>query len=226
MEIPSVKELFKQGVHFGHKASKRHPKASSFIYTKYNDIHIIDLEKTVAKLKEAITFIQSIIKKNGQIVFIGSKRQAKDIVKTSALGCDMPYIVGRWIGGTFTNFINIRKLVNKLEKLEKEKEDGSWEVYTKKERVGFNKELNKLQDTVGGIKKMKKLPQAIFVIDISKERTAIREAHKMNIPIIALADTNVNPELVDYHIPANDDAIKSIKLITNLIAEAINDVQE
>ena len=226
MKIPDIKELFKEGVHYGHKTSKRHPKASSFIYTKYNDVHIIDLEKTRKKLKEALDFIQSIVKKKGLIVFIGSKKQAKDIVRISALGCAMPYIIGRWIGGTFTNFANIHKLVNKLEKLEKEKEDGSWEVYTKKERVTFQKELNKLEDTVGGIKKMKKLPEAIFVVDIKKERTAIREARKMKIPIIALADTNVNPELVDYYIPANDDALKSIKLITNLIAEAINDVQE
>ncbi len=226
MKIPDIKELFKEGVHYGHKTSKRHPKASSFIYTKYNDVHIIDLEKTREKLKEALGFIEGIVKKKGLIVFIGSKKQAKDIVKTAALGCDMPYIIGRWIGGTFTNFVNIHKLVNKLEKLEKDKEDGSWEVYTKKERVAFTKELNKLEDTVGGIKQMKKLPAAIFVIDIKKERTAIREAQKMNIPIIALADTNVNPELVDYHIPANDDALRSIKLITTLIAEAINSVRE
>ncbi len=225
MEIPNIKELFKKGVHFGHKASKRHPKASSFIYTKYNDVHIIDLQKTEEKLKEVITFIQDIVKKKGQIVFIGSKKQAKELTKTAALSCDMPYIVGRWLGGTFTNFFNISKLVTKLEKLERGEEDGSWEMYTKKEVVKFKKELDKLTSTVGGIKNMKKLPQAIFVVDIKKERTAIREAKKMNIPVIAMADTNVNPELVDYYIPANDDAVKSIELITSLIAEAINEVK-
>lgn len=225
MKIPNIKELFKKGVHFGHRSSKRHPKASSFIYTKYNDVHIIDLQKTEEKLKEVITFVQDIIKKKGQIVFIGSKKQAKELTKTAALSCDMPYIIGRWLGGTFTNFFNISKLVTKLEKLEKGEEDGSWEMYTKKEAVTFKKELTKLTDTVGGIKNMKKLPQAIFVVDIKKERTAIREAKKMNIPVIAMADTNVNPELVDYYIPANDDAIKSIELITSLIAEAINEVK-
>ncbi len=226
MKIPSIKELFKEGVHFGHISSKRHPKASSFIYRKYNNLHIIDLEKTVEKLKESISFIQSIVKNNGQIVFIGSKKQSKDIVKAAAIGCGMPYITGRWIGGTFTNFVNIHKLVNKLEKLKKDEEDGSWEVYTKKEKVTFKKESDKLQDMVGGIKDMKKLPQAIFVADIKKERTAIREARKMSIPIVAIADTNVNPELADYYIPANDDAIKSIRLIINIIAESINHVRK
>ena len=138
----------------------------------------------------------------------------------------MPYIIGRWLGGTFTNFENIVKLTRKLDKMEKDDEDGAWEIYTKKEQVTFRKEMTKLQETVGGIKKMKKLPQAIFVVDIKKERTAVTEARKMNIPVVAMVDTNVNPEIVDYPIPANDDAIKSIDIITNLVSEAIASIKK
>jgi len=221
VNLPSLEELLKHGVHFGHKTSKRYPKASSYIHTERNGVHIIDLQKTVEGLEKALAFVEKVAKSGGVILFIGSKKQAKEIIKNSAQSCHMPYIIGRWLGGTFTNFENIVKLTRKLEKMEKDEEDGAWEVYTKKEQATFKKELGKLNETVGGLKAMKRLPQAIFVVDIKKERTAISEANKIGIPVIAMVDTNVNPELVTYPIPANDDAVKSIEIITQLIAETI-----
>ncbi len=223
--IPSLEELLKKGVHFGHKTSKRHPKASRYIHTDRNGVHIIDLQKTVQALPSVLDFVEKIAKNNGQILFIGSKKQARELIKNAADHCQSPYIIGRWLGGTFTNFENIVKLTRKLEKMEKDEEDGVWELYTKKEQVNFRKELNKLRENVGGIKSMKRLPQAIYVVDIIKEKTAISEARKMNIPIIAMTDTNVNPELVTHAIPANDDAIKSIEIITDLIAETIKEAK-
>lgn len=219
--LPSLEELLKKGVHFGHKTSKRHPKMIPFIFSKRNGVHVIDLEKTVEKLDEALNFVTKTVEKGGMILFIGSKKQAKEVVKAAADSCQMPYIIGRWLGGTFTNFDNIVSLTRKLESLEKGREDGTWDRYIKKEQVTMSKQLDKLQDTVGGIKMMKRLPQAIFVVDIKKEKTAVAEANKMHIPIIALTDTNVNPELVQYAIPANDDAVKSIEVISNLVAEAV-----
>lgn len=223
--IPSLEELLKKGVHFGHKTSKRHPKASRYIHTDRNGVHIIDLQKTVEALPMVLDFAEKITKANGQILFIGSKKQARELTKAAADACQSPYIIGRWLGGTFTNFENIVKLTRKLEKMEKDEEDGVWELYTKKEQVNFRKELNKLKENVGGIKAMKRLPQAIYVIDIIKEKTAVSEARKMNIPIIAMTDTNVNPELVTHAIPSNDDAIKSIEIITNLLSETIKEAK-
>ncbi|OGY93748.1 MAG: 30S ribosomal protein S2 [Candidatus Komeilibacteria bacterium RIFOXYC1_FULL_37_11] len=225
MKLPTLEELLKSGVHFGHQTSKRYPKANSYIHTQRNGVHIIDLQKTVKGLEEAIAFVDKTVKAGGVILFVGSKKQAKNIVKEAAVGCNMPYIIGRWLGGTFTNFENIVKLTRKLEKLEREEEDGTWEMYTKKEQVTFKKELDKLMDNVGGIKNMKTLPKAVFVVDLKKEATAVSEANKMGIPVIALVDTNVNPELAAYPIPANDDAIKSIEIITNMIAEAVRNAR-
>ncbi len=224
--MPTLEQLLKMGVHFGHKTSKRYPKAQAYIHTQRGGVHIIDLQKTVEGLNKALDFAEKTAKAGGVILFIGSKKQARDIVRNAALSCGMPYIIGRWLGGTFTNFANIVKLTRKLERMEKEEEEGAWEVYTKKEQVTFKKELNKLEENVGGIKKMKNLPKAIFVVDIKKEKTAVAEARKMKIPIIAMVDTNVNPELVTYPIPANDDAIKSIETITNLLAETIKAARE
>jgi small subunit ribosomal protein S2 len=224
--IPSLEELLKKGVHFGHKTSKRHPKMSPFIFTKRNGVHVIDLEATVANLKDALAFVEKITKAGGTILFIGSKKQAKTIVREAAESCGMPYIIGRWLGGTFTNFDNIVKLTKKLEELDSGKADGTWDRYTKKEQVTFSKHLNKLEDTVGGIRKMQKLPEAVFVVDIKKEKTAVMEANKVGLPIIAMTDTNTNPEMVKYPIPANDDAIKSIEIITNLVADTIKQAQK
>ena len=225
MNLPTLEELLKMGVHFGHQTAKRYPKAQSYIHSQRGGIHIIDLEKTQEALKKAMEFAQKITKSGGLILFIGSKKQAKKIVAEAAKNCGMPYITGRWLGGTFTNFENISKLTRKLDRMEKEEVDGTWEVYTKKEQVTFKKELGKLQETVGGIKMMKTLPKAIFVVDIRKEKTAVSEANRMKIPIIAMVDTNVNPEKTQYPIPANDDAVKSIDIITNLMANAIKEVK-
>ena len=219
--IPSLEELLKSGVHFGHQTSKRYPKAARYIYTERNGIHIIDLQKTVEGLNQALEFIDQIVKAGGLILLVGSKKQARLIVKVAAEKCGMPYIIGRWLGGTFTNFENIVRLTKKMEKMEKDETEGAWEVYTKKEQVAFRKELNKLRDTVGGIRNLKRLPQAVLIVDIKKEKTALSEANKTGVPVIALVDTNVNPEKVAYPIPANDDAIKSIDIIINLLAEAV-----
>ena len=226
INLPSLEELLKKGVHFGHKTSKRHPKMSPFIFTKRNGVHVIDLETTVEKLKEALAYVEKIAKADGTILFIGSKKQAKDVIKEAAESCSMPYIIGRWLGGTFTNFDNIVNLTKKLDTLSKDKEEGVWERYTKKEQVTLDKQLNKLEDTVGGIRKMKQLPQAVFVVDIKKEKTAVLEANKVKLPIIAMTDTNTNPDFVQYPIPANDDAIKSIQVITSLVAETIKDAKK
>lgn len=221
MNLPSLEELLKSGVHFGHKTSKRYPKAARYIHTQRGGVHIIDLQKTVEGLQKALEFVEKTVKTGGVILFIGSKKQARGIVKEAAESCNMPYIIGRWLGGTFTNFDNIVKLTRKLEKMEKDEADGMWEVYTKKEQVTFKKEMNKLQENVGGIKLMKRLPKAIFVVDIKKENTAVSEAKKVGIPVIAMVDTNVNPDKVNYPIPANDDAVKSIEIISNLVADTI-----
>jgi small subunit ribosomal protein S2 len=199
---------------------------SPFIFTKRQNIHVIDLEQTQSRLQEAMDFARQIAMNGGNILFLGSKKQARDIVKKAAESCGMPYIVGRWIGGVFTNFDTVSGLVNKMKKLEAEQKDGSWDKYKKSEQVAFSKEMNKLQEFVGGIREMTKLPKAIFVVDIKKEKTAIAEAAKKNIPIIAISDTNVNPDLVQYPIPANDDAMKDIELITNCIAGAIADAKK
>lgn len=222
-KIPTLEELLKVGAHFGHRTSKRHPKASAYIHTKRDGIHIIDLQKTHDGLVNALSFVEKTVKAGGVILFVGSKKQARKIVRQAAENCGMPFIVGRWLGGTFTNFENIVKLTNKLEKLERDEQEGVWQLYTKKEQVSFRKELAKLDETVGGIKTMKKLPRAIFVVDLKKEKTAVAEANKMHIPVIAICDTNVNPEKAQYQIPSNDDAIKTLELITNLVSETVKE---
>ena len=221
MAVPTLEEMLKAGVHFGHQASRRHPKMKPYIFTKRNNIHVIDLESTQTKLVEALDFVRQIVANGGVILFVASKKQARQIVKESAERSGMPYIVGRWIGGIFTNFDQVGKLLTTLKRLETEEKDGTWQRYTKGEQMDFKKQQNKLREFVGGIQNMTKLPKAIFVIDIKKEKTAIAEANKKNIPIIAMTDTNVNPSLVQYPIPSNDDAMSSIALIANCVADTI-----
>ena len=220
-KIPELLEMLKKGVHFGHQTSKKHPKMDPYIYTQRSQISIIDLEQTAAKLKEALDFAKKIASDGGVILFVASKKQAKKIVEEAAKKCGMPYIISRWLGGTFTNFGNIVKLPKKLKDLEAKQSSGELEKYTKKEQLSFQREIERLKEMVEGIKEMQRLPQAVYIIDIKKEKTALTEANKKNIPVIAMTDTNVNPSKVQYPIPANDDAIKSIELITNLVAEAI-----
>ncbi|MEK7584364.1 MAG: 30S ribosomal protein S2 [Patescibacteria group bacterium] len=219
--LPTLEEMLKAGVHFGHQASRRHPKMSKFIFTKRNNVHVIDLSKTRDRLQAALDCAAQIAGNGGVILFVGSKKQASVSVRAAAERCGMPYIVGRWIGGLFTNFEQVSKLIKKLDRLEVEERDGTWKKYKKSEQMGFKKEQEKLKKFVGGIRTMTKLPKAVYIVDIKKEKTAVAESNKKNIPLIAMTDTNVNPDLVQYPIPANDDAVSSITMITNLIADAI-----
>jgi len=219
--LPSLLEMLKAGVHFGHQTSRWHPKMKPFIYTSRNDVHVINLEATQQLLERALTFLEQQTAAGGEVLFIGSKKQVKEIVKTAALAAQSPYVVEKWVGGTFTNFKTIFKLIKKLEKLEKQKEKGEWSRYTKKEQLDLEREFVTLQKKVGGIRQMSKLPAAVVVVDIKEEKTAIAEARKKSVPIVALCDSNVNPDLVDYPIPANDDAVRSVELIVNLASQAV-----
>lgn len=225
-KIPTLKEMLKSGVHFGHQVSKRHPQMEPYIFTAKNGIHIINLEKTQKKLEKALDFVKETTAKGGIVLFLGTKKQAQNIVKKYAQECGMPYVVERWLGGTLTNFSIILKLLNKFNDLKQKQESGELEKYTKKEQLEFSREIEKLEKIVGGIKDLKKIPEAVYVVDIKREKTAVREAKKKKVDIVSICDTNVNPRGIDYIIPANDDATKSIELITGLMAEAVKEGKE
>jgi len=214
-------EMLKAGLHFGHRASKAHPKMKPFIQGTRNAVHIIDVEKTAEKFKQALEFTQELISDNKIILFVGTPVQVRDLVKETALECNLPYIINRWLGGTFTNFDIIKKRVQYFKELEEKKEQGELDKYTKKERAKIERELNNLEVKFGGIKSLDKLPDAIFVIDMDKDILAIKEAQKKGIKIIGVADTNVDPGFADYAIPANDDAISSVKYILEKVKEVI-----
>lgn len=219
--MPSVIEMLQAGVHFGHKTSKRYPKMEPNIFGVRNGIHILDLEKTQKALAAASLHCEELVKKNGVILFVGTKSQAKEIVRSAAERAGMPYITTRWIGGTLTNFTVISRMIKKFKKLKSEQASGELEKYTKKEQLEITREIEEMNEILGGIESLTKKPDAIYIVDIKKERTALNEARKSKVPVIAPCDTNCNPELVDYCIPANDDARKSIELITNVIANSI-----
>lgn len=223
VKIPSLLEMLKAGVHFGHQASRWHPKMGQYIFGKREGINVIDLEKTQKKLEEALDFITDTVSKGGVILFLGTKKQAQAIVKKYAEECGMPYVIERWLGGTITNFRVISKVLKKLKKIEKQKESGEIKKYTKKEQLVLTREAEKMDTLVGGIKDLEKIPDVLFVIDVKKEGTAIKEAKIKNVPVVAMCDTNVNPETVEYPIPANDDATKSIELIASLVSEAVKE---
>ncbi|MFA6427998.1 MAG: 30S ribosomal protein S2 [Candidatus Buchananbacteria bacterium] len=223
MQQPTLLELLQSGVHFGHQDSRWHPKMKPYIFATRNGIHIIDLEKTQAKLNEATSFIQKLVSTGGVLLFVGTKKQGKGLVKAAAESCGMPYVVERWLGGIFTNFANINRLVKKYLGLIDQQNSGALAKYTKKEQSQFQKEIKKLQTFLSGLTTLNKLPQAVFILDLKKDKTALNEARKKKIPVIAICDTNVNPDLVDYPIPANDDAVKAIALITNYLALAVNE---
>ncbi|MCH7492207.1 30S ribosomal protein S2 [Patescibacteria group bacterium] len=225
MKEVSLLELLKSGVHFGHQAKNWHPKMKPYIFTMRGGIHIIDLEKTVPMLRQACSFVSGIVAKGGTVLFVTTKRQATEIVKQMADSVGMPSVTQRWIGGTLTNFDNITKLVRRLKDLREKRKSGALDKYTKREQLQFSEEIANLEKLVGGIESLDKLPNAIFMIDIKKDKTALREARKKKIPVVAMADTNVNVDLIDYPIPANDDATKSIKLITTIVAEAVKEGQ-
>ena len=221
VKMPSIDELSKAGMHLGHHTTKRSPKMEPYIYGVKNNINIINLDKTVEKLQLALNFITEIVSKGGVILFVGTKPAAKDIIQKSAQEVGAPFVIEHWLGGTLTNFSIISELMKKLNKMIEDKKGGEWEKYSKKEQLEQEKKLSRLEKMVGGMREINKKPDAIYVVDLQKEKTAIREARRLKVPVIALVDTNSNPELVDWPIPGNDDAIKSIELVTGLVVEAI-----
>jgi len=223
MSLPTISELLQSGAHFGHQKSRWHPKMKPYLFTERNGIYIIDLEKTLEKLQEAAAYAKKIAAGGGLILFVGTKKQGQKILEKYAKEAGMPYATERWVGGFFTNFANVSKLIKKYKSLKEQKESGALQKYTKKEQSDFGKEIEKLQKYVGGLSEMTKLPEAIFVLDAKKEKTAVAEARKRKIAIIGFCDANTNPELLDLPIPANDDAVKSIEIITKAIAEAIKE---
>lgn len=216
-----IKQLLEAGVHFGHQKNKWNPKMKEYIFTEKNGIYIIDLEKTVGYLAEACNFVYNLTLQGRNILFVGTKKQAQNITKEAAEKCGMFYVTERWLGGLLTNFNTVRKSVARYESIEKMKEDGSFAKISKKEASQINKKYTKLKKNLEGIRAMKRLPAAIFVIDPSKEIIAVKEARKLKIPIVALVDTNCDPQLIDYIIPGNDDALRSIKLVTEVITENV-----
>lgn len=221
IKIPSPAELAQAGVHLGHRTTKRSPKMEPYIYGVKNTVHIIDLDKTVEKLEMAAEFLTEISSQGKIVLYVGTKPSAKDIIRKYSQEIDAPYVIERWLGGTLTNFSTILRLIEKFNRMTEEKVKGEWEKYSKKERLMKEREMKRLETMVGGIRSLKRKPDAIYLVDLQKEKTAIREARKCRIPAVAIVDTNVNPELVEWPIPANDDAIKSIELITGLVTEAI-----
>ena len=217
----TIKQLLEAGVHFGHPTKKWDPKMAEYIFTTRNGIHIIDLQKTVKKFEEAYTYVRYLSEAGGTILFVGTKKQAAESIKEEALKCGMYYVNVRWPGGMLTNFKTIRKSIARLNELEKMQEDGTFNLLPKKEAAKKLKEIADLEKNYGGIKTMEKLPDAVFVVDTRKEHIAILEAKKLGIPVIAILDTNCNPDDADYIIPGNDDAIRAIKLISGSLADAV-----
>lgn len=217
----SVEELLKAGAHFGHLTRRWNPKMREFIFMQRNGIHIIDLNKTHSLLQESLDELTKVARSGKNVLFVGTKKQAQEIIRTEARRCDMPYVTHRWLGGMLTNFVTIKKSISRMEEINAMKTDGTYDNITKKERLMLDRENQKLEDVMGGIAKMSRLPGALFVVDIVKENIAVNEALKLNIPIFALVDTNCDPDIPDYIIPSNDDAAKAIQLIASNVADAI-----
>ncbi|CCO09446.1 30S ribosomal protein S2 [Desulfotomaculum varum] len=221
MAVISMKQLLEAGVHFGHQTRRWNPKMAPYIFTDRNGIYIIDLQKTVKKVEEAYEFVKQLAAEGGSLLFVGTKKQAQEAVKEEAERCGMFYVNQRWLGGMLTNFQTIRQRIDRLHELERMEEDGTFDVLPKKEVARLLHEKEKLDKFLGGIKNMRRLPGALFVIDPRKERIAVAEARKLGIPIVAIVDTNCDPDEVDYVIPGNDDAIRAVKLLTAKIADAV-----
>ena len=226
MSVIAMKQLLEAGVHFGHQTRRWNPKMAEYIFTERNGIYIIDLQKTVKKIEEAYDFIREVSAEGGEILFVGTKKQAQETIKEEAIRVGMHYVDARWLGGMLTNFKTIKKRIERLAQLHKMEEDGTFDLLPKKEVIGLKGEMEKLEKYLGGIKGMKKAPAAIFIVDPRKERIAIAEAKKLNIPIVAIVDTNCDPEDVDYVIPGNDDAIRAVKLVVSTIANAVVEGRE
>ena len=220
MSVVSMKQLLEAGVHFGHQTRRWNPKMAPYIFTERNGIYIIDLQKTVRKLEDAYTFVRDLSADNGTLLFVGTKKQAQDSIREEATRAGMPFVNARWLGGMLTNFKTIQNRIKRLQQLKAMKEDGTFDLLTKKEAAKLDLEIEKLEKFLGGITGMKKIPDAMFIVDPRKERIAVAEAHKLGIPIIAIVDTNCDPDEIDYVIPGNDDAIRAIRLIAATMANA------
>ena len=221
MSVVSMKQLLEAGVHFGHQTRRWNPKMSKYIYVERNGIHIIDLQKTVKKLEEAYSFIREVAAEGGEVLFVGTKKQAMDSVREEAIRAGMPYVNARWLGGMMTNFETIKKRIRRLEQLKAMEADGTFALLPKKEVIKLQLETEKLEKFIGGISGMKKQPAALFIVDPRKEKIAVAEAHKLGIPVVAIVDTNCDPDEVDYAIPGNDDAIRAVRLIAGAMADAV-----
>ena len=221
MSVISMKQLLEAGVHFGHQTRRWNPKMKEYIFTERNGIYIIDLQKTVKKIDEAYYFIRDLAMDGGTVLFVGTKKQAQEAIEQEAKRCEMYYVNQRWLGGMLTNFKTIQSRINKLRKIEKMEADGDFELLPKKEVIKLKAEQEKLEKNLGGIKEMRKLPSAMFVVDPRKEHIAILEAKALGIPVVAIVDTNCDPDEADYPIPGNDDAIRAVKLIASKIADAV-----
>ena len=226
MSVISMKQLLEAGVHFGHQTRRWNPKMAPYIYTESNGIYIIDLQKSVGMVDDAYNAIKDIVADGGSILFVGTKKQAQDAIKAEAERCGMYYVNQRWLGGMLTNFKTIESRIARLKAIEKMSEDGTFEVLPKKEVIELKKEWEKLEKNLGGIKDMKRIPDAIFIVDPKKERICVQEAHILGIPLIGIADTNCDPEELDYVIPGNDDAIRAVKLIVSKMADAVIEAKQ
>ena len=226
MAAISMKQLLEAGVHFGHQTRRWNPKMKKYIFTERNGIYIIDLQKTVKKVDEAFNFVKNLAQDGGKVLFVGTKKQAQDTIRDEAIRSGMYYVNQRWLGGTLTNMQTIQKRVNRLNDTEKREADGTFDVFPQKEGVMILNEKDRLEKSLGGVKNMNGLPDAVFIVDPRKERIAVKEAQKLNIPIVAMVDTNCDPDEIDYVIPANDDAIRAVKLLTSRMADAILEVKQ
>ena len=221
MGVISMKQLLEAGVHFGHQTRRWNPKMAEYIFAERNGIYIIDLQKTVKKVEDAYQAVAEIVKDGGEVLFVGTKKQAQDSIKEEAQRCGMYYVNERWLGGMLTNFSTVKTRIARLKELEAMVEDGTMDLLPKKEVAKLMHEKEKLDKNIGGIKEMTRIPDCIFIVDPRKEKIAVQEAHNLNIPIVAIVDTNCDPEEVDYVIPGNDDAIRAVKLIAGRIADAV-----
>lgn len=221
MSVVNMKQLLESGVHFGHQTRRWNPKMAEYIFTERNGIYIIDLQKTVTLIDKAYEFVREMVSEGKTILFVGTKKQAQETIKVEAERCGMPYVNQRWLGGMLTNFKTIKKRVSRLNELEQMEEDGLFDVLPKKEVVQLRKEHEKLERFLGGIREMKDIPDVVYITDPRKEAIAVAEAKKLNIPVVSIVDTNCDPDLIDYIIPGNDDAIRAVKLITSVIADAV-----
>jgi small subunit ribosomal protein S2 len=221
MAVVSMKSLLETGVHFGHRTRKWNPRMKPYIFTERNGIHIIDLQQTLEALTEVYGLVRDRVAEGDKVLFVGTKRQAQETIELEAKRCGMPYVNARWLGGTLTNWRTIRSRIDELESLERRRDEGEFELLTKKEALSLHRRIDKLEGRLGGIREMATVPELLFVVDVRREETAIHEANLLDIPVIALVDTNCNPETVDYVIPSNDDAIRAIKLMVSKIADAV-----